>query len=298
LRLYPDPIATEFRRAAASLHGVAPEMILAGNGSDDLLTIITRAFVGPGDTAAFPTPSYLLYSTLIRLQNGREHQVPFALDWTLNPDDFRNPNLKLAYLANPNSPSGTSLSPGAVAELAGAIRCPLVVDEAYADFSSENCISLVHNHLNLIVTRSFSKGYSLAGVRLGYLVAGTSVVEQLMKVKDSYNCDTLSLAAGIAALGDQDYLRQTRSKVLATRRRLAAALVQLGYTVPESQANFVWATGRLPARDAFERLKEQRVLVRLMSYPGYPDGLRISIGTDAEIDLLLDILSKLKGRQR
>lgn len=293
LRLYPDPLATEFRRAAAALHGVEPDMILAGNGSDDLLTILTRSFVGQGDLAAYPTPSYLLYSTLIRLEDGREHVVPYTPEWMLKLADFDQPDLKLVYLANPNSPSGTSLTRRQVAELACALHCPLVVDEAYADFAEEHCISLVRDHPNVIVTRSFSKGYSLAGIRLGYLVAHAAIVDQLLKVKDSYNCDALSLAAGAAALEDQDYLGLTRSKVVATRRRLTAALRDLGYTVPDSQANFVWATGGPPARQTFEQLKERRVLVRLMSYPGYPAGLRISIGTDSEIDRLLQILTKL-----
>jgi histidinol-phosphate aminotransferase len=293
LRLYPDPVATEFRRAAASLHGVEPDMILAGNGSDDLLTIMTRALVGPGELAAYPTPSYLLYSTLIRLQDGREHVVPFTTDWTLNLADFVHSDLKLVYLANPNSPSGTALSRHQVAELAQALPCPVIVDEAYADFAQENCISLVRDQPNVIVTRSFSKGYSLAGIRLGYLVAQAGIVDQLHKVKDSYNCDALSQVAGVAALADQDYLGQTRSKVLATRRRLTAALRDLGYSVPDSQANFVWATGGPPAEETFEWLKERRVLVRLMRYQGYPAGLRISIGTDGEIDRLLQILSGL-----
>ena len=121
LRLYPDPVATEFRRAAAALHGVEPDMILAGNGSDDLLTILTRSFVGQGDLAAYPTPSYLLYSTLIRLEDGREHVVPYTPEWMLNLADFDQPDLKLVYLANPNSPSGTSLSRNQVAELACAL---------------------------------------------------------------------------------------------------------------------------------------------------------------------------------
>ena len=150
----------------------------------------------------------------------------------------------------------------------------------------------------MIVTRSFSKGYSLAGIRLGYLVAHAEIVDQLIKVKDSYNCDALSLAAGAAALEDQDYLGLTRSKIVATRRRLTAALRDLGYTVPDSQANFVWATGGPPARQTFERLKERRVLVRLMSYPGYPAGLRISIGTDSEIDRLLEILTESGSEPR
>ncbi len=290
LRLYPDPLGTAFCRAAASLHGVEPDMILAGNGSDDLLTILTRAFVGPGDLAAYPTPSYLLYSTLIRLEDGREHVVPYTREWSLNPADFERPGLKLVFLANPNSPSGTSLSRSEVSELAQALPCPLIVDEAYADFAAEHCIPLVRDHPNVIVTRSFSKGYSLAGIRLGYLVARPEIVDQLLKVKDSYNCDTLSLVAGIAALDDQEYLNLTRSQVMTTRRRLTTALRDRGYTVPDSQANFVWATGVDPARETFEQLKERRVLVRLMTYPGYPAGLRISIGTDSEIDRLLEIL--------
>ncbi|MBV8488187.1 MAG: aminotransferase class I/II-fold pyridoxal phosphate-dependent enzyme, partial [Planctomycetaceae bacterium] len=176
LRLYPDPLATDFRHVVAAHHGVEPDMILAGNGSDDLLTIITRAFVGPGDLAAYPTPSYLLYSTLIRLQDGREHLVPFNADWTLHPELLTSRELKLVFLANPNSPSGTALSPDQVAELARAVCCPLVVDEAYVDFADDHCIGLVLNHPNVIVTRSFSKGYSLAGIRLGYLVAHPRIV--------------------------------------------------------------------------------------------------------------------------
>lgn len=290
LRLYPDPVGTEFRRTAAELHGVEPEMILAGNGSDDLLTIITRAFVGPGDLAAHLSPSYLLYSTLIQLQDGREHVVPFSSDWTLDPDALRVPGLKLAYLANPNSPSGTALARDDVARLAEALPCPLVVDEAYADFASDHCIALVRDHPNVIVTRSFSKGCSLAGIRLGYLVAQPAVVEQLLKVKDSYNCDALSLAAGVAALMDQDHLSLTRSRIVATRRRLTLALRELGYHVAESQANFVWATDGPPAPETFAWLKKNRILVRLMTYPGHAPGLRISIGTDAEINRLLAVL--------
>jgi histidinol-phosphate aminotransferase len=293
LRLYPDPMATAFRRTAADLHGVEPAMIMAGNGSDDLLTIITRAFVGAGELAAYSAPSYLLYSTLIRLQNGREHVAPFASDWSLDPRDVVRPGLKLVYLANPNSPSGTSLSPQRVAELAEALPCPLVVDEAYVDFAEDHCVPLVHECPNVVVTRSFSKGYGLAGLRLGYLIARSEIVEHLLKVKDSYNCDALSLAAGIAALEDQDYLVSTRGRIMATRKRLTAALRNLDYVVPESQANFVWATGGPPAAQTFQRLKDQAILVRLMEYEGYPPGLRISIGTDAETDRLLEALCRL-----
>jgi histidinol-phosphate aminotransferase len=295
LRLYPDPMATEFRRTVAELHGVEPDMVLAGNGSDDLLTILTRAFVGRGDVAAYPSPSYLLYSTLIALQDGRAVVVPYTSNWTLEKSALAIPGLKLFFLANPDSPSGTALTREQVAELAGSLDCPLVVDEAYGDFADPryHSMPLLKDYPNLIVTRSFSKGYSLAGIRLGYLVARTETVAHLIKVKDSYNCDKLSQVAGVAALRDQGYLAETRAKIVATRGRLTAALRSMGYTVPESQSNFVWATGGPPAQDTFQRLKDQKILVRLMSYTDCPQGLRISVGTDAEIDQLLKKLGEI-----
>jgi histidinol-phosphate aminotransferase len=295
LRLYPDPVSTEFRRAAGQLHGVDPDMVLAGNGSDDLLTIITRAFIGPGDPAGFPSPSYLLYSTLIALQDGQPVAVPYASDWTLDIPALAALRLKLFYLANPDSPSGTAMTRERVAELAGAIDCPLIVDEAYADFADPRyrSISLIADHANVIVTRSFSKAYSLAGMRLGYLIARSEIVEHLVKVKDSYNCDMLSQVAGIAGLQDQTYLSETRQKIQATRARLTQALRSISYVVPDSQANFVWATGGPPSRPMFQALKDRKILVRLMSYPGYPEGLRISIGTDAEIDRLLEAMREI-----
>jgi histidinol-phosphate aminotransferase len=297
LRLYPDPMATEFCTVAARLHGVEPDMVLAGNGSDDLLTILTRAFVGPGDRAAFLSPSYLLYSTLIALQDGSPVVVPYARDWTIDASGLDFDGLKLAYLANPDSPSGTAMAREQIAAMARTLDCPLVVDEAYGDFADPRChaIPLVADHPNVIVTRSFSKGYSLAGIRLGYLIGQPELVAELIKVKDSYNCDMLSQVAGIAALGDQDYLAETRTKILATRSRLTRALRAMGYTVPDSQSNFVWATGGPPARQTFQSLKDHKILVRLMSYAGYPDGLRVTVGTDAEIDRLLEMLTNLNS---
>jgi histidinol-phosphate aminotransferase len=290
LRRYPDPVGTAFREAAARLHGVSPDMVLAGNGSDDLLTIITRAFAGPGDMVLYPTPSYILYRTLAELQNARDVMVPFEPDWSLKPEFFAHPEARLAFLANPNSPSGTSLPAEAVRQLAEALPCPLVVDEAYADFADTDCVALAGTCPNVIVLRTLSKGYGLAGLRLGYLLASPEIVEGLTKVKDSYNCDTLSLLGGTAALDDQPYLEQTRTRIRTTRARLTTALRGLGYEVPESQANFVWCQGGPPAADVYARLKERHILVRLMRYPGQADGLRVTVGTDAEIDQFLDTL--------
>ena len=295
MRRYPDPVGTAFRKAVAARHGVEPGMILAGNGSDDLLTIITRAFVGPGDLVVYPTPSYILYRTLAELQDARYLEVPFRDDWTLDPSEFARPEARVAFLANPNSPSGTCLKPVAVAALARAMRCPLVVDEAYGDFAETDCVGLVADHPNVIVTRSFSKGCGLAGLRLGYLVARPEIVAGLEKVKDSYNCDTLSLLGGEAAINDRAYLAETRATIIATRDRLTIAMRSLNYRVPDSSANFVWCEGGPPAREVYDDLKARKILVRLMSYPGREDGLRITVGTDQEVDTLIAAMRQIVG---
>ncbi|HYO23925.1 MAG TPA: aminotransferase class I/II-fold pyridoxal phosphate-dependent enzyme, partial [Lacipirellulaceae bacterium] len=209
LQRYPDPLANAFRERAAALHAaelpqITPDWILCGNGSDDLLTIVTRALVGEGDLVRFPHPSYILYSTLAEIQGARSETVPFRPDWTLG-SEFTRPaeRLKLAFLANPNSPTGTFVSPDAVRALAAALPCPLVVDEAYGDFADANCLALVGENERVMVTRTLSKSYSLAGLRFGYVVAQPHVVEQFAKVKDSYNCDALSIAGATAAIDDR-----------------------------------------------------------------------------------------------
>ncbi|MDX2035750.1 MAG: histidinol-phosphate transaminase [Isosphaeraceae bacterium] len=289
LRLYPDPVGNRFRRIAAELHGVDPEMILVGNGSDDILTIITRSFVGPGDVVAYPTPSYILYRTLAELQDARAVEIPFEDDWNWDPDRVAAARPRLVFLANPNSPSGTVIASDRLVALSERLDCPLVVDEAYVDFANEHAVGLVSRRPNVIVTRSLSKGYGLAGLRVGYAIAPRPIIEGLLKVKDSYNCDALSLAGGAAALEDRAYLAETRARIVATRERLTAAARSLGYRTTESSANFVWCTGRPDAVGVYERLKERKILVRLMRYPGIEPGLRITVGTDGEIDRLLEV---------
>jgi histidinol-phosphate aminotransferase len=169
-----------------------------------------------------------------------------------------------------------------------------VVDEAYGDFAETNCLELVKRNPRVIVTRSFSKSYSLAGLRFGFAVAQPAVVAELLKVKDSYNCDALSIAAATAAIDDQDWLADNRARILATRRRLTDAMRALGYDAVESQANFVWCTHpERPHRPVYEALKSQGILVRYMNYAGWGDGLRITVGTDAEIDALLERLRSI-----
>jgi histidinol-phosphate aminotransferase len=289
LAKYPDPLATAFRKRAAEVLGVDPDWIICGNGSDDLLTILVRTFVGAGEWLRMPYPSYILYRTLAGIQGASCDEVHYRRDWSLG-DDFAAPRdgLRLAIVANPNSPSGTLLPPQRLAELAERMPCAFVVDEAYGDFADTNCLGLVRKNERVIVTRSFSKSYALAGLRFGFAVAQPQVVEQLQKVKDSYNCDTLSIVAATAAIDDQAWLADNRAKIIATRRRLTDALRALGYEAIESQANFVWCTHpERPHKPVYEALKASGILIRFMNYAGWGDGLRITVGTDAEIDAFL-----------
>ncbi len=289
LEKYPDPMAGAFRHRAAEIFGVEPDWILCGNGSDDVLTIATRAFVGQGQLLRLPYPSYILYKTLAQIQGARSEEIDFRDDWSL-PDEFAaaRDDLRLVFLPSPNSPSGTVVPPEQVLELAQRLPCPLLVDEAYIDFSETNCLELAARCERILVSRSLSKSYALAGLRFGFVVAQPPIIAGLAKVKDSYNCDALSIAAATAAVGDQQWLAENRAKILATRRRLVAGMRELGFTTVDSQANFTWNThSGQPVRPLYERLKRDRVLVRYMDYPGWGDGLRISVGTDEQIDACL-----------
>ncbi len=292
LQKYPDPMADAFRQRAAELLGVEPNWILCGNGSDDILTIVTRAFVGPGDWLRLPYPSYILYKTLAQLQGAEAEEIHFQKDWSLG-DDFAKPqaNLKLAFLPNPNSPSGTMISPPRIRQLAAALPCPLIVDEAYVDFADTNCVSLVKETDKILVTRSLSKSYALAGLRFGYIVAQPHIIEELVKVKDSYNCDSLSIAGATAAIDDQAWLTENRKKILATREKLIAGMRSLGFSTVDSQANFVWNPHpSVPVKPLYEQLKAKSVLVRYMDYRGWGDGLRISVGTEEQNETCLSLL--------
>ncbi|MCL2005566.1 MAG: histidinol-phosphate transaminase [Planctomycetaceae bacterium] len=295
LARYPDPVATAVRDAVARKYRIDPQSVLCGNGSDDLLTILTRTFVDSGETLRLPYPTYILYRTLAEIQGAQSELIPFRPDWSL-PDEFftGNRHLRLAFLPNPNSPSGTVISKQRILEIAENLPCPLVVDEAYAEFADEHCIDLVAKCEKLIVCRTLSKAYSLAGLRFGYLVASPHLVEQMMKVKDSYNCDALSIAAAAAAIADEDWLVENRRKILATKERLTQRMRAIGFDVPQSYANFTWNTrGDRPVKPIYEHLKQNGILVRYMDYPGWGDGLRISVGTDEQTDRCVDLIAEL-----
>jgi histidinol-phosphate aminotransferase len=287
LRKYPQPLGDDFRRAAGKVLGVDPDCILIGNGSDDILTILTRAFVPEGGLIASPTPSYILYKSLAEIQGARFQTVKFDENWGVPPRDWvRHANL--SFLPNPNSPTGTVIAPEQIFALANASAPgPLVVDEAYADFTDMAGHASLVLDWPIIITRTLSKSYSLAGIRFGFAIASPDIIRELTKVKDSYNCDVLSLAAATAAIEDQEYFQTVRARIIATRERMRPALTELGFDVTPSHANFVWCRrSDRPVKPIYEELKARKILVRYMNYDGY-DGLRISVGSDAEIDKLL-----------
>jgi histidinol-phosphate aminotransferase len=294
LRLYPDPMATAVRRKAAEVFGTKPERVLVGNGSDDLLTMIFRAVVGPRRVVAFPVPTYSLYITLAGIEESRARMVPFPPDFSLPPALFRK-GAAATIIANPNSPTGTVVGNKELSRLARAIDGVLVVDEAYVDFADENALPLVEKHRNVILLRTFSKSFSLCGVRLGFAVAREELIEGLAKVKDSYNVNRFAIAAGVAALDDIAAMRRNAVRIRRTRGRLTKALEAFGWLVYPSQSNFLFARVAAPrsAKQVYLALKRQKVLVRYFDAPGLSDGLRITIGSDKEITALVRALKEI-----
>lgn len=295
LRLYPAPRADEFVESAARIFSIPRSMIIAGNGSDELLAMLFRATLGIGDTVAYAVPTYSLYDTLALVQEARILHFPLGSDFELPLDALAAARANLTIVCNPNSPSGTLVSRRSLATLAKRLGSRLlVIDEAYVDFADENALGLVRRHRNVVVLRTLSKSYSLAGMRLGLCFAHPSVIDALMKVKDSYNLSRVALAAGAEALRDSAWMRRNVEKVTRTRARTESRLRELGFVVPPSQANFVLA--RMPGRDmapVTRGLRRAGILVRHFATPLLRDALRISIGTPAEMATLFKALAPL-----
>jgi histidinol-phosphate aminotransferase len=295
VRLYPDPEASALRTRAAAVYGVPADHILAGNGSDELLALLLRATIDPGGRVAFPVPTYSLYETLVAVQGGEAVRVPWPEDFSL-PPALAAARARVTFLCNPNSPSGTLVPLAEVEALACAVAGILVVDEAYVDFARQNALGLVGRLDNVIVLRTLSKSFSLAGLRVGLAFGHPALVAGLRTVKDSYNLSRLSQVAGEAALGDLAAMETNVARIGATRTRLTAELERLGFRVPASEANFVFA--RRPGVDLgpiVRTLAARDILVRHFAAPGLADALRITVGTDAEVDALLAALRELSG---
>jgi histidinol-phosphate aminotransferase len=290
LHLYPSPMADALRERAAATFAVRPSQVMAGNGSDELLAIVLRACIDPGDTAAWVVPTYSLYRTLAETVAARI--VEIDADPATIPASLADARARVTFLCTPNSPTGRSIGLADIGSFARAATGVVVVDEAYIDFGGKSALSILADHPNMLVSRSFSKSYSLAGLRLGLLFGHEDLMDELAKVKDSYNVSRLAIAAGTAALEDTTWMTSNVARIRATRARVTAALRRAGFGVEDSEANFLWVdcTQHGGGRSVYDRLRAGGVLVRFFSGPRLEHGVRVSIGTDSEMDRFLQLL--------
>jgi histidinol-phosphate aminotransferase len=288
--LYPSPRADALREAASQRYGVPCDGIIAGNGSDEILALLLKASVEQGDTVAFAEPTYSLYRPLAEIA-GASIESTFAEPGTIPAAPFAE-HAKILFLCTPNSPTGLTISLESIAETAARVRGIVVVDEAYIDFGGQTALSLLPDHPNLVVTRTFSKSFSLAGLRLGLALMSSELAGEITKVKDSYNVSRLGVAAGVAALEDYDHMLANVGKVCQTRERVRTSLLEKGWRVPASSANFLWAEPQpQSARDVFLGLRNAGILVRWFDTDQLRHGVRISIGSDSQMDRFLDALA-------
>ena len=297
LRRYPDPVFTALRARLAKIWKTVPERIFIGNGSDEILTLAAKAFVEDRETIGSLDPSYSLYKTLAAIRNVPFVPTPLKGDFTWNGKiATQGTALSLFLLTNPNAPTGTFTPAEVIAAAAKRFKGVLLVDEAYADFAQTNCVPLATaaKNRNVIVMRTLSKSFSLAGLRLGYCIGPEDLIDALYKVKDSYNVDALAQAVALAALNDLKWMRANVAKVRRTRTRVAKELARRGWDVPPSESNFLFVRpAHRPAAELFEALRARNIFVRYFRGPRTGDRLRITIGTDAEMDTLLAALAQL-----
>lgn len=287
LRKYPDAGSKEARQAAAELYGFDPSWVIMANGSDELLNNLIRAFAGEGEEIAYVHPSYSYYSTLAEIQGAKIRTFGLTADRQIADFPERYDG-KIFFLTSPNAPLGFLFDNRYIVELAERCSGILVVDEAYVDFTDVNALDLVRDYENVVVTRTFSKSYSLAGMRLGLAIARPEVIAALDKIRDHYHLDRLALVAATAALKDQNYLQMTVNKVRETRDWFCGELRKFGYKIEPSHANFVFAEPPdSNGKRVYDALYERKILVRYFSDPLLRHGMRITIGTREEMETTL-----------
>ena len=295
LRRYCDPDCTELRQAIAELNGTVPERVFIGNGSDEILSLMARTFVEDDESIGSLDPSYSLYKTLAAIRNvkwiGADGGSP-------DREALARERVSLYIWTNPNAPTGEWTEPAAVAAFAASFPGVLLVDEAYADFARGNCMALATaaDNRNLLVMRTFSKSFSLAGLRVGYCIGPAELIEALVKMKDSYNVDAIAQAVALAAVKDIGWMRANVGKIVATRRWFTGELVRRGWDVLPSESNFVFARppAGTAAADVFAALRGREIFVRYFTGPRTGDRLRITIGTPAQMETLLAALDAMK----
>lgn len=304
LRRYPSPRADHFRDCAASIHHIQRNNIIATRGGDELLRLLLTTFVDPGDCIGMTDPTYSLYPVLAAIQDSRCKMVPLTDQWSLPEtfaDDLNQENCKLTFLVNPHAPSGCLLPPEEISAIADSLDGLLIVDEAYIDFvdlPNHDLTTMATNSKNIVLLRTLSKGYGLAGLRFGYGIGPEHLIDPMLnKTKDSFNLDTISQEIAAAAISDQAYAGEIWAKVRQQRQSLQEGLTFLGLDSPVSHTNFLLVTiPPMYAKNAerlYQDLKAEKILVRYFPEQRLSDKLRISIGTPDENTRLLTALANL-----
>lgn len=289
LRLYPDPVSKRLRERIAHVHGCEVANVFAGNGSDEVLALCTRAFVEDDGAIGYFDPSYSLYPVLADIRNVAKRPVELGRDFEWKTPPRRD--FALFFLTRPNAPTGILYPKEEVRRFCRSFPGVVVIDEAYVDFARDNCASLALELDNVLIARTFSKAFSLAGLRVGYAVGSKDLIHALLKLKDSYNLDGISQSLALAALSDLRYMRRNVAKIRKTRERLRRALIDGGHAVYPSDTNFLWMRpSGVSARRLYEHLARNRILIRYFPGDRTGDFVRITVGTDQEVDRLLDAI--------
>ncbi len=293
LRIYPDPLCQELREKLGSLYGFSAGQIICGNGSDDILNIIVRTFAQPGDPVGFYEPTFPLYKVQGMIHGTRVVPVPVPEPYDRPPDPPAN--VRVFFLANPNSPVGFAYPISRVAELAKKVQGIFVIDEAYAEFAGENALTLARDFKNVLIVRTVSKSYSLAGARLGYAIGPEELIREMFKVKDPFNVNRLTQAVVSAALEDQEYFRKNIFTTIQAREWFSREASALGYRIIPSQANFVFPQPPQKGRGVrfYQTLFEKKVLTRYYDEEGLTDGVRMTIGTPEEMSSALQVMKEI-----
>ena len=299
LRRYPDPMFDALRDAVAKRNGVKRENVVCGNGSDDILTMTFRAFTSPANPLACQWPTYSLYNILAQMQGAPVKHVMLDKDTFAFPDDAleQAKGANLFIITRPNAPTGNMVEKSIVREICAKFDGIVMFDEAYADFADDNCMDLAKEFDNVLVSRTFSKSYSLAGIRMGYAVGHADLIDGLLKLKDSYNVDMIDQVVSLAAYEDEAYLLENCAKVKQFRAEMTADLRKIGFTVVDSQANFLFAAP--PDHDGegfFKFLRENAVLVRYFKGDVTGKYVRITLGTPEENARVLELARQRYGK--
>lgn len=299
LRLYPDANSMKLKSALADYYGVGTENIFVANGSDDVLAVAFQSFFNSEKPIAFPDLTYSFYPVWCELFGISYTTHRVGDDFRINPEDYRQSNGGVV-IPNPNAPTSIGEGTDFVEKILEYNRDSVVIiDEAYVDFGGESSVPLTKRYENLLVTGTFSKSRSLAGLRIGYAVGSSELITVMEAVKNSYNSytvDSLAIEAGAASIADDEYFRATCNKIINTRDRAIRELRGLGFIIPDSSANFIFATHpSLSMRDMFEQLKSKKIFIRYFSLPRIDNHVRISVGTDEELDMLLSEIKEYTG---